>query len=250
MKPVTIESMKARIAQIEANQDGMKEYGFDISMPAKFELACLRKLVKSLEAKPVVYSLIFRNMEGKLNDYVNANTTFYTLEKAQAYGKGGNYVRQEDGSCEWVANPALDPVVVPLYAEPQPLTTSEREELENYRNAKQVVPEWTNEQCLEFLSIAFRHAEIKGDLEMDDIRLGVKMVNACRAAMLHGKAEPVPATDNTAQQFEALPTGKLESRRRRNRQANARARAKETPEQANQRRAANRDRMLASRGGK
>ncbi|EPE4062635.1 hypothetical protein KK081_21005 [Enterobacter hormaechei subsp. xiangfangensis] len=46
--------------------------------------------------------------------------------------------------------------------------------------------EWTNEQCLEFLSIAFRHAEIKGDLELDDIRLGVKMVNGSRAAMLQG----------------------------------------------------------------
>lgn len=49
-----------------------------------------------------------------------------------------------------------------------------------------VVPEWTNEQCLEFLSIAFRHAEIKGDLELDDIRLGMKMVNESRAAMLQG----------------------------------------------------------------
>ncbi|WP_286778020.1 hypothetical protein [Leclercia sp. UBA1284] len=50
--------------------------------------------------------------------------------------------------------------------------------------------EWTNEQCLEFLSIAFRHAEIKGDLEFDDIRQGVKVVNGSRAAMLQG-AEPV-----------------------------------------------------------
>lgn len=38
--------------------------------------------------------------------------------------------------------------------------------------------EWTNEQCLNFLSIAFRHAEISGDIEMDDIRLGIKMVSA------------------------------------------------------------------------
>lgn len=45
---------------------------------------------------------------------------------------------------------------------------------------------WTDEQCLEFLSIAFRHAEIKGDLELDDIRLGVKMVNGSRTAMLNG----------------------------------------------------------------
>ena len=57
-----------------------------------------------------------------------------------------------------------------------------------YCHAQQpVVAEWTNEECLEFLSIAFRHAEIKGDLEMDDIRLGIKMVNACRATMLDQK---------------------------------------------------------------
>ncbi|EPN1667498.1 DUF3850 domain-containing protein [Cronobacter sakazakii] len=41
-----------------------------------------------------------------------------------------------------------------------------------------VVPEWTNQQCLEFLAVAFRHAEIKGDFELDDLRLGVKMANA------------------------------------------------------------------------
>ena len=124
----------------------------------------------SLEAEPVAYSLIFRNMDGVLNDYVNANTTFSTIEKAQAYGRGGNYVRQNDGSLKWVSDPSLDPVVVPLYtAPPAPLS----------------VTEWTNEQCLEFLSIAFRHAEIKGDLELDDIRLGVKMVNGSRAAMLN-----------------------------------------------------------------
>ncbi len=46
------------------------------------------------------------------------------------------------------------------------------------------VPEWTNEQCLEFLCTAFRHAEIKGDIEMDDIRLGVKMVNLVRASIM------------------------------------------------------------------
>lgn len=48
------------------------------------------------------------------------------------------------------------------------------------------VAEWTNKQCLEFLSIAFRHAEINGDLQLDDIRLGVKIVNGSRAAMLQG----------------------------------------------------------------
>lgn len=52
--------------------------------------------------------------------------------------------------------------------------------------------EWTNEQCLEFLSIAFRHAEISGDIEMDDIRLAVKMVNTA-----HKQSQPAtPQIDN------------------------------------------------------
>lgn len=55
--------------------------------------------------------------------------------------------------------------------------------LENHRAAmlqagnSPVIPdgsEWTNEQCLEFLTVAFRHNEISGDIEFDDIRLGVK----------------------------------------------------------------------------
>ncbi|WP_234047603.1 hypothetical protein [Enterobacter ludwigii] len=80
----------------------------------------------ALEAEPVAYSLIFRNMEGVLNDYVNANTTFSTIEKAQAYGRGGNYVEQNDGSLQWVSDPSLDPVVVPMYsAPPAPLSVPE-----------------------------------------------------------------------------------------------------------------------------
>ncbi|WJS49459.1 hypothetical protein [Enterobacter roggenkampii] len=37
------------------------------------------------------------------------------------------------------------------------------------------LPELTDSQCLEFLAVAFRHASIKGDIEFDDIRLGLKM---------------------------------------------------------------------------
>jgi len=61
--------------------------------------------------------------------------------------------------------------VVPLYEHPAP--AADLAEL-----AELVPMEWTNEQCMEFLSIAFRHAQISGDMEMDDIRQAVKMVNA------------------------------------------------------------------------
>lgn len=37
------------------------------------------------------------------------------------------------------------------------------------------LPELTDSQCLEFLAVAFRHSSIKGDIEFDDIRLGLKM---------------------------------------------------------------------------
>ncbi|WP_312203055.1 hypothetical protein [Kosakonia cowanii] len=63
-----------------------------------------------------------------------------------------------DSLCEDCYSPA--PVVAELVSQPYKL------------------PEWTNEQCLEFLAVAFRHAEIKGDFELDDLRLGVKMANA------------------------------------------------------------------------
>jgi len=67
----------------------------------------------------------------------------------------------------------------------------------------EAVPEWTNEQCLEFLSIAFRHAEINGDLELDDIRLGVKMVSGSRAAMLQGAEQPQNAQQNIPENIPA-----------------------------------------------
>ncbi|MCE9966881.1 hypothetical protein LZ654_18850 [Lelliottia amnigena] len=65
-----------------------------------------------------------------------------------------------------------------LYDAPQPLTTSERAELENYRNARQVVPE-----------------ALAGDIDADDHPLTWSYHNgwnACRTAMLQG-AEPVTA---------------------------------------------------------
>lgn len=95
-------------------------------------IAGMRRLLASLEAEPVAYSLIFRNMDGVLNDYVNANTTFSTIEKAQAYGKGGSYVEQNDGSLQWVSDPSLDPVVVPLYtAPPAPVSVPDEMEMDD-----------------------------------------------------------------------------------------------------------------------
>ena len=37
---------------------------------------------------------------------------------------------------------------------------------------------WTDELCIEFLRIAFRHVNIQGDIEFNDIRMGIKRANA------------------------------------------------------------------------
>lgn len=108
-KEQLIEKLQHRIA-VTANYPDVEE--------AQLDAVIFKIALASLEAEAVAYSLIFRNMDGVLNDYVNANTTFSTIEKAQAYGRGGNYVRQNDGSLQWVSDPSLDPVVVPLYTAP------------------------------------------------------------------------------------------------------------------------------------
>ena len=82
--------------------------------------ALIRQSLAAMDSEPVAYSLIFRNMDGALNNYINTNTTFSTREKAEAYGKGGSYEVRSDGRLEWVPNPSLDPVVVPLYRHAQP----------------------------------------------------------------------------------------------------------------------------------
>ncbi|EOC1277725.1 hypothetical protein ACTV2B_001664 [Cronobacter turicensis] len=64
----------------------------------------------------------------------------------------------------WISSPLYAATTAPVV--PEPVS-------QHYK-----LPEWTNGQCLEFLAVAFRHAEIKGDFELDDLRLGVKMANA------------------------------------------------------------------------
>jgi hypothetical protein len=46
------------------------------------------------------------------------------------------------------------------------------------RTQLSAVPDLSDDQVLEFLTVAFRHNEIDGDIEFDDIRLGLKMAIA------------------------------------------------------------------------
>lgn len=234
MKEVTIDNVRERISVLSNGR---------ISLREEFELACLRQLLTTLEAKPVVYSLIFRNMEGKLYNYVNVNTTFATLEEAQAYGKGGRYVTQGDGSIKWVADPSLDPVVVPLYTAPPVQVNSvdddvrsvvallennewadhctktvlgsrlesEITRLYNWRSA-QPAPVITDDRLLQNLETRINSLEIgerKGALSTQQ-ETSLKAYRLAVQCLRSSATSDENATDNTAQQFEAL-AGRVES---------------------------------------
>ncbi|HIH9595241.1 TPA: hypothetical protein ACYVCF_003096 [Klebsiella pneumoniae] len=157
---VTKESLIARIADLEYGARSLKE---------DYTLAAYKMLLATMEAEPVAYSLIFRNMDGALNNYINTNTTFATRAKAEAYGKGGAYETRGDGRLEWVPNTALDPVVVPLYRHAQPAV---------------VLPDFDN--VLESLDYEVRCNAWESEHVLKACQA---TYDACRAAML--KAYPV-----------------------------------------------------------
>ena len=123
---VTKESLAARIAELESGARSLKE---------DYTLAAYKMLLATMGSEPVAYSLIFRSMDGVLNNYINTNTVFATREKAEAYGKGGNYEERSDGGLEWVPNTALDPVVIPLYRHEQPVPVVPEENNIGSKNA-------------------------------------------------------------------------------------------------------------------
>lgn len=46
------------------------------------------------------------------------------------------------------------------------------------RDALSSALEWTDEQIMEFISMAFRHAQIKGDFELSDVRDALNMIKS------------------------------------------------------------------------
>lgn len=55
------------------------------------------------------------------------------------------------------------------------------------RDALSSALEWTDEQIMEFISTAFRHAQIKGDFELSDVRDALNMIKARAMSNLEGE---------------------------------------------------------------
>lgn len=60
-------------------------------------------------------------------------------------------------------------------------------QVEQQRDALRKALEWTDEQIMEFISVAFRHAQIKGDFELSDVRDALNMIKARAMSNLEGE---------------------------------------------------------------
>lgn len=80
MKEVTIDNVRERIAQIEENQAELEKEGFDLSMYAGFELACLRQLLESLER----IAELEENDREQMAELYRRNATIHQLQQQVA----------------------------------------------------------------------------------------------------------------------------------------------------------------------
>ncbi|HEI0612131.1 TPA: DUF551 domain-containing protein [Escherichia coli] len=91
------------------------------------------------------------------------------------------------------------PLGTKFYTAPQPLTTSERAELENYRNAQQVVPDELANKSFEYIANKFQ-------VSISDAQWILVGWNACRTTM-QGKADQV-SKDGWVACSELMPENK------------------------------------------
>lgn len=200
MKQVTIENVKARIAQIENAASVMLPAGLGLSLKHEFELACLRALLGMMQTVQVLPSgwRMVPTEPQPTHEYPETLPCSVLLEPGMRFGKGVK------------TRLVLDAIQrrAEHYAELEAMTPQERAEyeagIEAFKAMLQqpapVVPDELKEAAADFLTVLDEYPE-----QLVPINRDSAVVRALRAAMLHG-AEPSPATDNTAQQFEALAT--------------------------------------------
>lgn len=161
MKQVTIENVKARIAELEG-----ADQLIGLGLHAEFELACLRQLLASLEAEPVAMRWRY------LPDGIHGM---------------GEWNYRDQGYIDTLNAYHLSRQKELLYtAPPAPVSMKDHQIRELVNELRDIAVEYHGTQ-----------------------QLRERIARTIRAAMLQG-AEPAQATDNTAQQFEALAGSQTE----------------------------------------
>ncbi|AJQ53972.1 TPA: hypothetical protein F3L15_09470 [Aeromonas hydrophila] len=85
------------------------------------------------------------------------------------------------------ARPELGPFTITLQRTEGLTPVEKLEAMTKQRDALSSALEWTDEQIMEFISMAFRHAQIKGDFELSDVRDALNMIKARVMSNLEGE---------------------------------------------------------------
>ena len=85
------------------------------------------------------------------------------------------------------ARPELGPFTITLQRTEGLTPVEKLEAMTKQRDALSSALEWTDEQIMEFISMAFRHAQIKGDFELSDVRDALNMIKARAMSNLEGE---------------------------------------------------------------
>ncbi|MFQ2114711.1 hypothetical protein ACK334_00185 [Aeromonas veronii] len=85
------------------------------------------------------------------------------------------------------ARPELGPFTITLQRTEGLTPVEKLEAMTKQRDVLSSAMEWTDEQIMEFISMAFRHAQIKGDFELSDVRDALNMIKARVMSNLEGE---------------------------------------------------------------
>lgn len=85
------------------------------------------------------------------------------------------------------ARPELGPFTITMQRTEGLTPVEKLEAMTKQRDALSSALEWTDEQIMEFISMAFRHAQIKGDFELSDVRDALNMIKARAMSNLEGE---------------------------------------------------------------
>lgn len=183
MKEVTIENVKARIAQIENAASVMLPAGLGLSLKHEFELACLRKLLgmmQTVQVLPSGWRMVPTETQPAPVVPDEIDWSYFPGECHEEFADGWNACRAA------MLNQAQEPATGNTAPQPAPVITDDR--------------------LLQNLETRIRSLEIgerKGALstQQEAILKAYRLAVQCLRASATSDEN---ATDNTAQQFEAL----------------------------------------------
>ena len=157
--------LQQKIAEIEDTRDDIP---FGLDEDDGNTLAALRIALASLEAEAVSVfkidheSSLIKHVKKVVSETNAPPAPVSVPDMATPQSMRTMFCQLDDSECA-IAADVWNACRAAMLQGAEPVTTANK------------LPELTDSQCLEFLAVAFRLASIKGDIEFNDIRLGLKM---------------------------------------------------------------------------